>query len=547
MAPDESPFLAPLGEVEQARPGANWKAVGPEAKRRLAPLVKHYMGKAHPFASCVRDQVKHGLSEDHANRRCAVVKDIGSGGTGWRRGSKNVAESTDLLVEEALARLDALEEALTINGVRVLVMEAIRVRPDGRPVYESELAEAIAYGAVEDLVLVEETPGQHRTRAGKWNDLIGRVKGRKRSLADAYDDVKKAGHAGSGRVSEEFAENLHPRDRTGRWARKLAALKPGGKTEIEGVRVERQASGDFTVHHPPTSPRGRNADLPNADPNLASPEVAARSLTSAIGGPGTKAGGRKGAPPVVWPSPRNTKPYEGLSNAELEHIVAGSGTHFHSGLNDRAVARQVLHQRKKRGGGRPKRPGPRARRDRPVVPDFWSEGLPALLRAEELAFWLAPLAEGLPVLRSNKARPGDKDYGQSANPSAFDEKKHPRGGKGKKEGGKFVRKGTTGTDVAHVQRAVGAPTSEGGGATTDAPGAFGFSTFAAVKAFQQKHGLEVDGVVGRQTAAAIAGRKDAKNVAPGALDAGDRKRLRGRPPGRRARRRERRAAGGVLV
>lgn len=59
--------------------------VSAKDKIKLAPLYKHYKGKAHPFTSCVRDQVKHGLSEDHAKRRCAVLLDSFQG-TGWRKG-----------------------------------------------------------------------------------------------------------------------------------------------------------------------------------------------------------------------------------------------------------------------------------------------------------------------------------------------------------------------------------------------------------------------------------------------------------------------------
>jgi hypothetical protein len=50
--------------------------------------LKHYAKQAHPFTACVRDQVKHGLSKDHANRRCAVLKDIIKGTTKWREGGK---------------------------------------------------------------------------------------------------------------------------------------------------------------------------------------------------------------------------------------------------------------------------------------------------------------------------------------------------------------------------------------------------------------------------------------------------------------------------
>jgi hypothetical protein len=57
-------------------------------KKKLASLLAHYAGKAHPFTSCYKDQVKHGLAPDHAKRRCAVLKDLIVGDTGWRKGGK---------------------------------------------------------------------------------------------------------------------------------------------------------------------------------------------------------------------------------------------------------------------------------------------------------------------------------------------------------------------------------------------------------------------------------------------------------------------------
>ena len=55
-------------------------------RKKLSPLILHYMKMAHPFTACYRDQIKHGLSPDHAARRCAVIKDLGKGTTKWRKG-----------------------------------------------------------------------------------------------------------------------------------------------------------------------------------------------------------------------------------------------------------------------------------------------------------------------------------------------------------------------------------------------------------------------------------------------------------------------------
>lgn len=90
------------------------------------------------------------------------------------------------------------------------------------------------------------------------------------------------------------------------------------------------------------------------------------------------------------------------------------------------------------------------------------------------------------------------------------ESKHPRGQTGSSQGGKFVRKGSTGSDVKAVQRRVGAKTD----------GQFGDRTRHAVKRFQRAHGLTADGVVGHATALALAG-KHATKAQEGRLRKGD--------------------------
>lgn len=62
------------GKVETfSKPGT--ADVTPSDRAKLRPLAEHYLSQAHPFTACVRDQVKHGLPEDHAKRRCAVLLD----------------------------------------------------------------------------------------------------------------------------------------------------------------------------------------------------------------------------------------------------------------------------------------------------------------------------------------------------------------------------------------------------------------------------------------------------------------------------------------
>jgi murein L,D-transpeptidase YcbB/YkuD len=124
------------------------------------------------------------------------------------------------------------------------------------------------------------------------------------------------------------------------------------------------------------------------------------------------------------------------------------------------------------------------------------------------------------------------------------EKKHPRGRTGTTQGGKFVAKGTSGEQVRAVQSKVGAKRD----------GQFGPHTERAVKSFQRRHGLQVDGVVGHQTALALAGKyKRARNAKVGHLRDSDRsnlKQLRKDARAANAARRSsrpQRARGGTLV
>lgn len=93
-----------LSEAETGKPGTNFKQVGPGARKKLSPLIKHYMKKPHPFTSCVRDNTKR-FGPERAKRVCAVLKDLGRNTTKWRKGGKVaeaiVLEATLLCLQEA--------------------------------------------------------------------------------------------------------------------------------------------------------------------------------------------------------------------------------------------------------------------------------------------------------------------------------------------------------------------------------------------------------------------------------------------------------------
>lgn len=170
--------------------------------------------------------------------------------------------------------------------------------------------------------------------------------------------------------------------------------------------------------------------------------------------------------------------------------------------------------------------------------------------AEHDVLWLEPLEEA-PRLRSNQARPGDSDYhaptavpgkGLPKSKDPDYERKHPRGGKGSREGGRFVRKGDTGSEVTTVQHRLGIAAS----------GTYDAGTATAVINFQRRHGLQVDGIIGTQTALALTGQfRKARGTEPGPLTEYTKKLVGGDSRGRKktARRKGRgeRVGGGMLV
>lgn len=103
--------LPPVREAEQfTKPGtAN---VSPSDLAKLRPLMAHYAKMPHPFTSCKRDQIKHGLTEDHANRRCAVLKDLIRGTTKWRNNEELTEEEAALVGAYALGVLEDMEASL---------------------------------------------------------------------------------------------------------------------------------------------------------------------------------------------------------------------------------------------------------------------------------------------------------------------------------------------------------------------------------------------------------------------------------------------------
>jgi hypothetical protein len=90
---------------------------------------------------------------------------------------------------------------------------------------------------------------------------------------------------------------------------------------------------------------------------------------------------------------------------------------------------------------------------------------------------------------------------------------HPRAPAGAAGGGQFVSAGTSSTTTTRA-------------ATAGARKRLGKPLTAAnIRAYQRQHGLQVDGKIGRQTAAQLLGSSDAKKLKPGAMTAQQRRGL----------------------
>jgi peptidoglycan hydrolase-like protein with peptidoglycan-binding domain len=93
----------------------------------------------------------------------------------------------------------------------------------------------------------------------------------------------------------------------------------------------------------------------------------------------------------------------------------------------------------------------------------------------------------------------------------FEEGKHQRGADGK-----FITKGASGPEVRAIGDALG---------MTNLPNEFDDRMEERVREFQQSNGLLVDGLVGRQTAAAMLEQEDADTAKPGDITDRQMKRL----------------------
>lgn len=233
-------------EVEQVRPGANFTKVPAKSVAKLKGIIEHYKGSGG-FTRCVADQVKHGLSDDHAKRRCAVVKDLGEGTTRWRKGGKGkVSEELERLLSEAWGRVVVVEETLGA-GMSVALVEA-PAPGAGSPAMVRQLAEGMrddftllalaghplalaAFGLGEAFVAPAVVQARSNVRAAG-----GTVK--KRTPADRGKGTPSVG---------SFDEKKHPRGRAGtaEGGRFVQSGSSGSEVRAVQHRVGAKADGQY--------------------------------------------------------------------------------------------------------------------------------------------------------------------------------------------------------------------------------------------------------------------------------------------------------------
>ena len=63
------------------------RTVGPEARRKLAGLLKYYSKKKQPFRACVKDNMKR-FGPGRTEAVCATLKDLMMGTTKWRNNKR---------------------------------------------------------------------------------------------------------------------------------------------------------------------------------------------------------------------------------------------------------------------------------------------------------------------------------------------------------------------------------------------------------------------------------------------------------------------------
>lgn len=227
---------------EVGKPGTNWTQVNAGARRKIAPIVKHYMSRPHPFTECVRDNTKR-FGEERAKRVCAVVKDLGRRTTKWRGKDSKVAEEIEEMLGEARERLATIEEAFGETWVAQLIEGDYD--DTGLPLVEREGLRALSEGIFNDRALL--------FLAGEGPSPIGEAFGSSAPARDARRAVKARGGSiprrqqPSGGGSGTFDESKHKRAAAGTTTggQFVSTGSSGTLTKAVQRRVGARVDGEF--------------------------------------------------------------------------------------------------------------------------------------------------------------------------------------------------------------------------------------------------------------------------------------------------------------
>lgn len=215
----------------------NWKQVSPESRKKIGPIVKHYMNDPHPFTACVRDNRKRFPEPGRAEKICAVVKDMGMRTTKWRKGDK---------VQESAFDTDAyIADVFDTEWAPILEAEAVTVdeladwsqMAADAGLVESPLAIDVELG---DLSLVETSVGQSlsaRARASAGANPARPPAKVKAITGNSTPRRTRSGGSGS------YDERKHPRGRGGSWTIKSGASGEDVRTIQRNVGAK--ADGSF--------------------------------------------------------------------------------------------------------------------------------------------------------------------------------------------------------------------------------------------------------------------------------------------------------------
>lgn len=229
-----------LTEAEVGKPGTNWKQVTPANRKKVDPLVRHWMSKPHPWQSCV-DELAPEKGMEAAKRICSVVKDMGERRTTWRKGGrKGVREANEALIielaEEARERLLALEAAFGEGASAELAEAGYDELPSALHRQIAEMAYSdrsllylVGWLAEEEFVREAKGPGERTAlkvtgQAGKRRPLPPLPKGSK-----AAGQKTTASKSGSSKSSSKNGKSSSAGSSGKGKGGQFAGSQPGGQ------------------------------------------------------------------------------------------------------------------------------------------------------------------------------------------------------------------------------------------------------------------------------------------------------------------------------